>query len=357
MKLLKNRKTLILLIAFVASIVIVAVDGIIYSGFAGMLTTQSAARKFKGTSDMQFSQVSAFYIAGSTGSEDVIHAFRAELDTVYVAASLEAPKDGKLYKDAYSMSTTVNAKGLRGSGELEAVGVGGEWFYFHPLKLRSGGYLNENDLMQDGVILDEESAWLLYGGYELTGLTLDIDGKQFVIYGVVEREKDEASKAAYSGSPGIFMHYSALCALQGGGSEESFSGSDERITEYEIVGADPIKGFLKKTVEDNFQTAVVVENSGRFTPENILKLSGNSGTRSMRKEAVAFPYWENAARYIEDKLLIVLSVLLLFSIIPVLCVIAVIIKLAKKGIKTLKEKIPEYRERALERRYERKAGR
>ena len=356
MKLLKNRKVLILLIAFVLSLILIAVDAVIYSGLSDMVKTQGAAEKFRGTSKLAFGQVTAFYKAGVTGSEDDIYSFRAALDTEYVNASLETPKNGSLYKDAYSMTSTVDAKGLRGTANLEAVGIGGDWFFFHPLKLRSGSYLNGTDLMKDVVILDEAAAWRLFGGYELTGMTMEIGEKRFTIAGVVEREKDEASMAAYSGEPGIFMHYSALSEMLGGGEESDFSQSGW-ITEYEVVGADPIKGFLKNVVENNFPSAVVVNNTDRFAPGNILKLAKNSGTRSMIKEAVAFPYWENAARYVEDKLFVLISFLLLVSFFPIVCVVITAVKLISKGLKTLKEKIPEYRERALERRSERKAGR
>ena len=346
MKKLKDKKFLIKIAVFVLLTLIFAVDAIIYSGIAGSIVTQRAAGEFKGGSDMLFAQVSAFYKAGSSGSEENIYAFRSTLAGEYVSASLEAPAGGTLYKDGYSAEGKVNARGSNSSTDLFAIGVGGDWFYFHPLKLRSGSYIRETDLMKDGVLLDEEAAWRLFGGYDLEGLTVEIDEVPYVIIGVVEREKDEATNAAYGGEPMIFMHYSALNAI-----------SETGITEYELVGADPIAGFLKGIVEKNFPSAVTVENTGRFTPGRIFKLLGDLGTRSMRKEAVKFPYWENAAIYTEDRLTILLSVMLLLAVYPVISLIVLLVKLAAKGTKTAKVKLPEYRERMMERRYERKAGR
>ena len=57
----------------------------------------------------------------------------------------------------------------RGNAQVKVTGVGGDYFRFHPLKLRSGSYLMETDLMKDRVLLDEELAWKLFGGMELTG--------------------------------------------------------------------------------------------------------------------------------------------------------------------------------------------
>ena len=142
------------------------------------------------------------------------------------------------------------------------------------------------------------------------------------------------------------MHYSALNAI-----------SETGITEYEVAGADPIGGFLKDITGKSFEKAVIVENSSRFEPGRIFKLIGDFGTRSMRKEAVALPYWENAARYNEDRLAFVLLVIAILGVYPAVCIIVTVVRLIGIGTGSLKKRLPDLKEKISERRYERKAGR
>ena len=52
--------------------------------------------------------------------------------------------------------------------------VGGQFFEFHPLRLLSGSYIAEGDLSPDRVLLDRELAWELFGGTELTGMSVEV---------------------------------------------------------------------------------------------------------------------------------------------------------------------------------------
>lgn len=341
-----NKKKLIRAAAFSLCVILLVAGWIIYSGISGSLITQDAADRFRGETGGLFGQVSAFYKAGESGTEDEIRSFRQKLSEEYVAASLEAPAGGSLFKDCYSAEGRLSVRGDRAAVELTALGVGGDWFFFHPLKLISGSYINETDLMSDGVVLDEEAAWRLFGGFDLAGLKVYINDVPYVVVGVCETEKDEATKAAYSGEPRIFMHYSALNAI-----------SETGITEYEVAGADPIGGFLKDITGKSFEKAVIVENSSRFEPGRIFKLIGDFGTRSMRKEAVALPYWENAARYNEDRLAFVLLVIAILGVYPAVCIIVTVVRLIGIGTGSLKKRLPDLKEKISERRYDRKAGR
>ena len=85
-----------------------------------------------------------------------------------------------------------------GHGEASAIAVGGNFFDFHPIRLLNGTYLAESDLMKDRVLLDEDLAWLLFGGTDLQGMPMEINGVPFVVGGVVQREQDFASRRAYT---------------------------------------------------------------------------------------------------------------------------------------------------------------
>jgi len=234
--------------------------------------------------------------------------------------------------------------------------VGGNFFHFHPLRLMSGNYFQEGDLMQDRVLLDEDLAWLLFGGTELQGLSLKVNGVPFQIAGVVEREQDFASRKAYTAGMGLYMSFDAWKSLS----------DTAGITTYELVLAEPVKGFAVNLVREKFPIGQgeVVENTNRFAMGNLLWLVTKFGTRSMQKLGVLLPYWENAARCMEDWCSLLCFLGWLFALIPLIVVIIAIIRTLKRGREKLTEELlPELGENIEEairkrqrRRWEKKHG-
>ena len=122
------------------------------------LVSVTAAERFRGGTDVRFAQIGCFLPVGQGKTEEDIFKFRQTLDSKLVEQSLEAPENGSLYLDAYSGSASVTVKSEGGgSASVKAVGVGGDFFYFHPLQLRSGSYIRSGDIMDDLVVLDEET--------------------------------------------------------------------------------------------------------------------------------------------------------------------------------------------------------
>ena len=309
---------------------------------------------------MRFAQIACFLPVGKGKEESDILSFRQTLDTKLMEQSLEAPENGSLYIDAYSTSATVtvssDSSGSGGSAQVEAVAVGGEFFYFHPLQLRSGAYISSDDLMDDLVVLDEELAWRLFGGVELEGMTITLNGKPFVVAGVVSRENDFATKKAYSGEAGLFMSYSALKRLD----------ETAAISCYEIIMPDPITNFAMGVVQEAFppEENDVVENSSRYSLGHLLSVIGSFGDRSMRVNGVIYPYWENAVRLTEDYASLLLILTVLFALCPLTFVVVLVVKNIVRGYRKVKKAVPEKveamieqrREERLEREYEKKAG-
>lgn len=177
------------------------------------LLTQSAAKAWRGSSEMRFAQVSVFLPEDEKTDVNSIESFRRTLDQALVDASLEAPEGGSLYTDAYSGTATVSVVSGKTSLSVKTIGVGGDFFLFHPLTLRSGSYLTGSDYMPDRVLLDEELAWALFGSYDVAGMSIQIGERTYPVAGVVHREDDFASKEAYQDGPGMFMSYEALNAI------------------------------------------------------------------------------------------------------------------------------------------------
>jgi len=274
--------------------------------------------------------------------EEDIYSFRQTLENKFVETSLETPEKGSLYKDAYCASGSVTVEGEKGSANVTVLGVGGDYFYFHPYELRSGSYISGADLMHDGVVLDEELAWRLFGGVDLAGMTVMIGEEPYRVAGVISREEDFASSKAYTLGAGMFMAYDKLNAI-----------SETKISCYELVSADPIEGFALSVLDSGFPAAVTVENSSRFSPFRIFDVIRQFGTRSMHTEPVVYPYWENAARYVEDVMALIIMPMILLAV-PIIVVAIWAVRSAFRAmVNGVKTKVPETVDKLSERRYER----
>jgi len=309
------------------------------------LESMTAADRFRGGTETRFAQLGCFLPVGQGKTEEDILKFRRTLDSKLVEQSLEAPENGSLYLDAYCGMAAVTAAGSNGaSASVGAIGVGGDFFYFHPLLLRSGSYIKGGDLMDDLVVLDEETAWKLFGGTDLTGMSMTINGQPFVVSGVIAREDDFATKKAYSGDSGIFMSYSALSRLL----------EETTVTCYELVMPDPISGYALNLVKENFPvgTGDIVENSSRYALGHLWEVIRDFGNRSMRTNGVMYPYWENAARLTEDYAALLLVLAGLFVFYPACFALANLIRSVIRTYRFAKAKIPEKVEAAVEKRRE-----
>ena len=320
---------------------------------SGTLESLTAADRFRGEGDTRFAQLACYLPVDDGKTEENILAFRRNLESQMVEQSLEAQEGGRLYIDAYSGTATVTiSSDNAGSTSVKAVGVGGDFFYFHPLYLRAGAYIKSDDLMDDLVVLDEEMAWRLFGGTDLAGLTVTINGTSFVISGVISRESDCATEKAYTGDGGVYMSFSAMKRL--------VDSAD--ITGYEIVMPNPIGGYAKGLLSDSFPIGEgdIVENSGRYGLLHLWEVIQNFGLRSMRNNGVIYPYWENAARLTEDYAALLLLLGVLLALYPLLTALILIIKDIRRAYRFAKVKIPEkvdeavekHREERLEKKFE-----
>ncbi len=298
--------------------------GLVWGASADTLQSQLAAERYRGENEQRYAQASAFFPETAQPGLAEIRSFRGSMEQKLLDVSLES-KEGApaLWFDAYSGAGELSVKGTKGSATVPATGVGGEWFSFHPLELRSGGYISEDELMHDRVILDEKLAWQLFGGFELTGLTVTISGKPFVIAGVVAMEEDSASARSHETNGEIFLHFDALQQLTGGDGSTGISC-------YELVCAEPISGFTLGLLSEGFKDAQTVQNTGRFGFKNIFGLLRGFGERSMQTSGVIFPYWENAARLMEDRLALLLAGIAVCALLPLVLAAVLLVRLGRR---------------------------
>ena len=308
------------------------------------LPTLNAAETWAGESGRPFVQLACYLPNDKPLSEEDVWKFRQTVVAKLTEAALETPENGSLYTDAYAGFGTLKVTGERGSAEVKVAGVGGDFFRFHPLRLRSGSYLTENDLMRDRVILDEELAWKLFGGMDLTGLSVTIGTADYYVAGVVSREDDRYSTLAYTDGAGMFMSYSALKQCQ----------ETAGISCYETVLPEPITSFGKNLLNESFPLngGVLVDNSSRYSLGNLLTVIGDFGQRSMGRSGIIYPYWENAVRSTEDYAALLLVLTGLFAALPAVSVTVTVVlrgrKLWKTAVSTAKTKAADRIERRRE---------
>lgn len=289
----------------------------------GTLITQNAAALWRGESEERFCQISVFLPRDRLGAESDVLSFRRTLDQAMVDASIQAPEGGSLYADAYSGRLDITVEGPGGKTGVSALGVGGDYFLFHPLPLLSGSYLTSRDYMHDRVVLDEELAWSLFGSADVAGMEVTVGGRSYPVAGVIRREEDFASRQARTDAAGMYMDYAALQRI-----------GEVSIDSYELVMPDPISGYAESFVQENFPLGgAVVQNTGRFSFLRLGKVLLDFGKRSMNENGVLYPYWENAARMVEDYAALSLLLAVLLALAPVISLTVLLLRWAKKGLR------------------------
>ena len=183
------------------------------SALSGGLSSQSADERWRGESEESFAQISCFVPVDEALSLRQIDGFRAALSEELKEAALDDGGGQPLWQDAYSAVGRLHVSSEKANVEASVIAVGGDFFAFHPLYLLSGDYLHADDLMKDRVLLDEELAWALFGGMELQGMEIRIEGRTFLVAGVIERETDKASLAAYTAGQGLYMNCESFMEL------------------------------------------------------------------------------------------------------------------------------------------------
>lgn len=276
------------------------------------LPDQQAARRWD--QEGGSAQVSCFLAEHVEMDEYAILAFEKELEKslteVLTDEDGEEESGKRLYIDAYSSQGTIEVTNGKAKLEASAIGIGGDFFLFHPLQLVAGGYFSGNDLMKDFVILDEDAAWQLFGSSDIAGKSVMIGNVPHYVAGVVERQGGRFAESAGLDKTVVYVSNETLTEY----------GTSQGISVYEVTAPNPVKGFVYNCVKEKLKVAesdmVVVENSSRYSLEKLIPVILDFGTRSMQNHAVRFPYWENIARGWEDVKALVLLFQFLFLLIP-----------------------------------------
>lgn len=280
---------------------------------SNQLTSQTLAKRW--TEDGSFSQVSCFFKSDSQMTEKNLIPLRYKLNQALSDAGIGTgssdTETGRNLVDAYSSIGQVSLESSRISTTERAVGVGGDFFLFHPMELLSGNYFDGDDLNEDGVILDEDVAWKLFGSYDVAGMEVTIGNTAYPVRGVVRRRTGLFSKAAEEDTATVYVSYKIL---------KEQIGDTLTVENYELLINSPVTGFgtsqLKTAMGLDDSLYEMIENSSRFSLKHRWEVLRKFGERSMHKSGLTYPYWENRARAYEDMAAAFLLVEILLLIFP-----------------------------------------
>lgn len=303
--------------------------------------TQQMAERW--SKEGNVAQISCFFASDALVTEDTIEMFEHSIDSKLLEASIIQESENpsaRLWVDAYSADGKVSISSENGKLEADAIGIGGDFFLFHPLKLLSGSYFSGNDVMQDYCVLDEDAAWQLFGSNDIAGMTVYISGIPHIVTGVVERPQGRLEEAAGLDDTVVYVSYQTLSEL----------GVNNGINHYEIVMPNPVSDFAFNHVKDNMgvgeKKVEILENTSRYSLLSRLDTILEFGTRSMNGKAIIYPYWENIARGYEDIIALMTVFMILFLAYPVILAVVLFVIWWKHKGWTLRDVWYKYKDKA-----------
>ena len=169
--------------------------------------------------ELRCAQVSAFLPARSAMKEDEIGELEYKINTALAQDSIKLTAEGpdaRLWQDCFSGMGTLTLRAGGKTVDVEAVGTGGAFFTFHPVKISGGSYYSSDSLMKDEILLDEETAWKLFGAFDVEGRTVQVEDMNLTIAGVYHNPRGKLYDAAGLPEYAVFVQYKTLLQFGGG---------------------------------------------------------------------------------------------------------------------------------------------
>ncbi len=305
-------------------------------------------------------QVSMFFSEGQGVGTDKVNEFVYNINKGLIADGLQEADastqgSGAVWNYCYSSVGSVDITRDLKTVTAVGIGVGGDYFQFHPMRVMSGNYFTGDIIMKDHVILDEELAWQLFGSNNIVGESITIGGVPHYIAGVVKKDSGKYVKASGMVYPTIYMSFESLAtygkidasvlatngtlgkfSVASKNDDEAEKGTSDVETQakgivcMEVVMPNKVDNYAKNFVIDKLQlntTQVeVVDNTARFDNRNLLDIITKFNTRGMQTKPVIYPYWENNARAYENILAVVFLMQIICAVIAFIMVSILVVQ-------------------------------
>lgn len=217
------------LLLSLACLVVILVLNSYRSNVTASLTDQDVAQRWE-TDNRKAAQVSCFYRDGAQVTEETILQLNYNISKSLENASIKASDDGTgqfIWCASGMGNTTLSYK--KNESTVTAIGVLGNFFDFHLFHYISGGPFVTDSGMRDQIIIDEYTAWKLFGSGNVVGQTVEIGGVNHLISGVIRRPSGKFVKeAGISDDTSIcIMSYKSLLQYTSEGAAPSQDNSQD----------------------------------------------------------------------------------------------------------------------------------
>ncbi|MDE5946099.1 MAG: ABC transporter permease [Oscillospiraceae bacterium] len=367
MKLKLPKFKIILSVLNIVCIVFIIVFNSLSAKQINGLTSQRGAEKWQNGNDLNYSHISCFFAKDSGMDINTVNSIKNEIKNAMVTASLQEEEGSRLWIDAYTSSLgKLEVLGTkRGTARTEITAVTSDFFLIHDFQFIDGSYFREEEISQNGIVIDSMLAWQIFGSDNVKGMTAEINNISFYVAGVVKNPENSAEKKTYGSFPRAYISYQGAESLFKNVSSSSLASAtassvspvnSESITvdSYEAVIPNPVKKFAYNTLSEFIgnqyeNTSYTLENSDRFGFSKSFKRLRHLSNSVVINNAVEYPWWENSARVTEVKVSLNLFAIVVFSIIPIITLLIIFIKLfkyiasmhiIKRLIEKIKSKIP-----------------
>lgn len=331
---MKKRKKLVAVSAIVCAVCLAVIIAmlILCGHFASRLSGISVPQHWNSEEDTRYSLVSCFVSPDAQLDENGIRSIRNKIQNKLTESSLASKNENsRLWIDSFSADTKLSFSYNGNQTDTNVFITGDDFFIFHPHDFSSGWGYTGDEVMEDGVVINRALAWKLYGGVDLVGYPIELQGSRCVIVGVTDGPCGKAEFDEFSEEPTAYITYKLAEKLE----------VNQPIVCYEAILPNPVKSFAMNEVKEAVEDAVgkdnveFVENTGRYSINNIVKTLFKSGSRVTKTDKIYYPFWENAARKTDGKCSVAALVMLIAAVFPTLCAIAILILLFKNKKKIL----------------------
>lgn len=328
---MKIKKVLIAALA-AANVVSIGAWGILTAvGSSGAHSQSGNYAAQRWDSEGGHTQLSCFFTEDSGFNTDTVPFVKQTLTDKLKNVGVVAENGQKLIPEAYSaeagqMSIRCD---ITGRSEAMVTAVGGDFFMFHDFKLLDGAFFSDEDIMQDGAVIDRNLAWELYGSEDIAGMNIYINSVKFYISGVIQLPQTKQEKKTAGDFSRVYISYDGLALINGSKQDEG-ENSLKKINCYECIVPNPVENFAYNVLNTYLSagysySSSIVNNTERFEPSKLAKKYKKLSDYAIADKPIIYPYWENASRITEFRLAGVYYFRRLTYIIPILTLLFLIV--------------------------------
>ncbi len=300
-KLLRLSGIFAIIFAFCA--LIVGILEWIVLGISGTIDFLDAGERWSASGD-RFAVITLYTEENAALTKDQVETWVHKTDAALLESSISPKENARSWAYTYAVEKTLAVSGPKAQTTAEVIAAGGDFFVFHPQEFVYGSAFLNDPSNPNGVVIDDDLAWKLFGATDIVGMELTVNGTPFTVSGVSRRTSDSGIYAyTYGERPRMYMNYAGYIKL---------FGDENHITMYEVALPNAVKGFARNifngAVSANEETMSVMEASDRFSLLNrynnmkILKYSW------IRENKIEYPYWENEAKVADYRCAILMIV-------------------------------------------------